>query len=87
MGGLAAQGVIEAHGSWSGDGAPMVWLVTRTDAEKSAVLEDGRFVMLVRAELSSAGVPFDAANRAQVAVESYETLDRDYGGSWAQLLR
>lgn len=84
---LEAHGVIKAHGSWPVTGVPAMWLVTTTDAEKSQVLEEGRFVTLVRAELSAAGVPLSVANRAQVEVESIETLDRDYDGSWARLLR
>ena len=84
---LKRYGVTGIHWFWSEQGAPVMWLVTTTDAEKSMVVERGMFATQVHAELSAAGVPFGVANRATVAVESLETLDRDHRGSWAYLLR
>ncbi len=84
---LERYGVTGVHWFWPEQGAPAMWLVTTTDAEKSMVVDHGMFATEVHAELSAAGVPFGVSNRATVTVESLETLDRDYHGSWAYLLR
>ena len=84
---LAPGGVTKAHGARLEGGVPTMWLVTTTDAEKRRVLEEGRFAVLTRAALCAGGVPLAVANRVQVSVESLETLDRDFDGSWARRLR
>ncbi|MGN6132729.1 MAG: hypothetical protein ACTHOK_20565 [Nocardioidaceae bacterium] len=84
---LEPDGVTKAHWAWREGGVATMWLVTTTDAEKLRVVEDGRFALLARAALSAGGVPLGVANRAEVTVESLETLDRDYDGSWARRLR
>jgi hypothetical protein len=64
------------------EGRPVIWLVTETDAEKSAVAEQGCFVQTVRELLAEAGVPGGLASRARVTVESNESVARKWWSSW-----
>ena len=61
---------------------PVVWLVTRFDSERDALIQGGIPRDLVIERLREAGVPVDLALQASVTVESEETVDREHGGDW-----
>jgi hypothetical protein len=63
-------------------GEPVIWLVTASDAERERVAEHRLFRDTVCLLLLEAGLEDDLASRAGVAVESQETVDRDFGGNW-----
>lgn len=62
------------------------WLGTETDVERDA-LRDGPFLADVREILESAGLPCGTARLERTVVQSQETVDRDYEGSWFYALR
>jgi len=61
---------------------PVVWLITRSDADRDLLLHAGIPRNLVIQRLRESGVRADLAERAEVTVESEETVKRDYGGNW-----
>lgn len=79
---LQAQGVIRAIPFLGFNVEPVVWLVTRLDAERDSVTRHGIPRDLVIQRLEEAGVRSNLAARAGVTVESEETVDRDHGGNW-----
>jgi hypothetical protein len=79
---LEPQGVIRAIPFLGFHVQPVVWLVTRLDAERHLVTEHGIPRDLVVRRLEEAGVRPDLAARAGVTVESEETVQRDYDGNW-----
>jgi|EBPBio282013_DNA_FD.fasta_scaffold13737_5 hypothetical protein len=84
---LAAHGVTDVQWFLAFHGYPVVWLVTSTDAEKATVVEHGFFRSQVLSALAGAGVARDLVERAGVTVESQETVDRDFEGSWFYAMR
>lgn len=64
------------------DEGPGVWLGTRTDEERDALAADDGLASATRAIVHRNGLHFRG-----VTVESQETVDRDYGGSWFARLR
>ena len=64
-----------------------VWLVTFTDAEKDALHGSSPFLNEVRQVLDEAGLPWSEAHLDGTVVQSQETVDRDYEGSWFYALR
>jgi hypothetical protein len=79
---LKTQGVVRAIPFLGFHVEPVVWLVTTTDAEREAVIQDGIPREFVIERLRRAGVRPDLAAGAGVVVESEETVDRDFGGNW-----
>jgi hypothetical protein len=79
---LQQQGVIRAVPFLGFHVEPVVWLVTRLDAERDSVTQHGVPRDLVVQRLVGAGVRPDLAARAGVTVESEETVDRNHGGNW-----
>lgn len=79
---LEPQGVIRAVPFLGFHVQPVVWLVTRGDAERDLVTEHGIPRDFVIQRLEEAGVRPDLAARAGVTVESEETVEREYGGNW-----
>ena len=84
---LARHGVNDVRWFLAFYGYPVVWLVTSTDADKATVVEKGFFRPDVRSALAGAGVAPDLVDRAAVTVESQETVDRDFEGSWFYAMR
>jgi hypothetical protein len=84
---LAAHGVSDVQWFLAFHGYPVVWLVTSTDTEKATVVEQGFFRRDVLSALAGAGVAPDLVERAAVTVESQETVDRDFEGSWFYAMR
>ena len=64
------------------DPGPWVWLGTSTDPERDALRADAGLASAVRRVVERHG-----ATVGGVTVESQETVDRDYGGSWFERLR
>jgi hypothetical protein len=87
VGALAAHGVTDVQWFIAFHGYPVIWLVTASDDEKAAVAGRGFFRPEVVVALSAAGVESDLAQRVSVTVESQETVDRDFEGSWFYAMR
>ena len=87
IGSLAANGVTDVQWFLAFHGYPVVWLVTTSDAEKAVVAEHGFFRAEVLSALAEAGVAPDLLERVHVTVESQETVDRDFEGSWFYAMR
>jgi len=79
---LKPQGVTRAVPFLGFHVEPVVWLVTRLDAERDVVTRHGIPRDLVIRRLEEAGVRSDLAARAGVTVESEERVERDHGGNW-----
>jgi hypothetical protein len=73
-------GFVEPYSVW-------VWLGTETDAQRDALPGDRPLLDRVRDALEVAGLPLDQAHCEGVTVQSQETVDRDYDGSWFSALR
>jgi hypothetical protein len=70
---------------WLGDTPDQglgVWLGTLTDAERDALAADADLTSATRVVVERRDLSFDG-----VSVESQETVDRDYDGSWFRRLR
>lgn len=65
----------------SGFGYLVFWVAVSTDREKDELITMN-LEQKVREMLYSAGYPAEAAARACLAVESEETVKRDYSGNW-----
>ena len=87
VGSLATHGVRDVQWFLAFHGYPVMWLMTSTDAEKATAVEHGFFRPEVLAALAQAGVAPDLVERAGVTVESQETVDRDFEGSWFYAMR
>lgn len=83
----AGLGVSHVHWFLAFHGYPVIWLVTATDDEKAALAEHGLLRQEVLAVLGETGVRPDLVERTQITVESKETVDRDYEGSWFNAMR
>jgi hypothetical protein len=64
-----------------------VWMQTSTDRERELLRTNARTVPWVREILAAAGFPVDEARDANVTIQSQETVDRDYRGSWFFAMR
>jgi len=84
---LEPQGVIDAIAFLGYHMKPVVWLVTRVDAERDMFTQQGIPRDLVAQRLDEAGVRSDLAARVGVTVESEETVDRDHGGNWREAMQ
>ena len=79
---LKPKGVIRAIPLFGFHVEPVVWLATRSAAERDHVIEHGIPRDLVIQRLEEAGVRPDLAARAGVTVESEETVEREHGSNW-----
>lgn len=61
---------------------PVVWLVTERDSERDHLMESGEMRDTVLRSLRKAGVREGLVQGAGVTVESQETVDREFAGSW-----
>ena len=84
---LRSLGVVRANSFLGFHLQPVVWLVTEHDAERDQLLADDRLQDLVLLHLSRAGVRDDLTARGGVTVESEETVDRDFNGSWYHAMK
>lgn len=64
-----------------------VWLATATDAQRDALSGEEPLLKDVREAVASAGYPPDELHNIHSTVQSQETVDRDYKGSWFYALR
>jgi hypothetical protein len=84
---LASVGVIGAHAFLGYFLSPNVWWIVATDAERTAMREDGVPRRVVREHLLAAGMPEDLVAGLAVNVESQETVDRSFHGNWYLAMR
>ncbi|WP_348788932.1 hypothetical protein [Leifsonia sp. NPDC080035] len=64
-----------------------IWLCTATDEERDDLRRDTELVTAARDVLHQVGFsPLDLAETG-VVVESQQTVDREYGGSWFHAMR
>lgn len=59
-----------------------IWLCTMTDAERDNLIEDPTIVSTGLSTLEDAGFVSSDTSRSGVVVQSQETVDRDFEGSW-----
>jgi len=59
-----------------------IWITTETDAQRDALLGDALYQRQFRQILAEVGYPAEAISQVGLAIESQETVDRDYEGSW-----
>jgi len=59
---------------------------TKTDKERDALREDPKIYQQFRSALKKAGYPETTNPVVHIGIESQETVDRDYGGSWRELI-
>lgn len=64
-----------------------VWLVTSSDAERDGLGDERPFLNEVGEVLNEVELPVEDANLEGTTVQSQETVDRDYEGSWFYALR
>lgn len=64
-----------------------VWLATATDGQRDALPPKEPLLAAVRQAVADAGYPVDELDNIHSAVQSQETVDRDYEGSWFFALR
>ena len=58
------------------------WIVTTTDEERDTLIRDAAYMAGLKAAAEKAGFAPDS-----FTVQSQETVDRDYGGSWFYAMR
>ena len=63
-------------------GAPSFCIEIPTDQQRDRILQDPNLYRKFCAAARDGGFPPDITLRIRFRVESRETLDRDYGGSW-----
>lgn len=59
-----------------------IWITTDTDAQRDALNEDAAFQRGLRDILRGVGYPAAAIDLVGFAIESEETVRRDYAGNW-----
>ena len=55
---------------------------TQTDRERDVLVQDPQLITDFRNALAKAGYPVQTNPVVHLGVQSQETVDRDYGGSW-----
>ena len=60
------------------------WITTATDKERDLLARDAEIYNQFCEALLKAGYPQDAASRVHFRIQSQETVDREYGGSWRE---
>lgn len=64
-----------------------VWLATGSDVDRDALASQPELQVEVLATLRSFGLPPEDIEASGVQVQSQETVDRDFKGSWFYALR
>lgn len=59
-------------------------ITTATDKERDLLCQDPEVYQQFRNALLRAGYPQDTVPVVHFSIESQETVDRDYGGSWSE---
>jgi hypothetical protein len=59
-----------------------IWVVTKTDKERDRLVEDITLYQRLVDKFIESGYPTNAASHLRFVIQSQETLNRDYGGSW-----
>jgi hypothetical protein len=59
------------------------WVTTRTDAERDRLLREISIAQL-QGVLRQVGCPTKATSVVRFVIQSQETVDREYGGSWRE---
>lgn len=67
-------------------GPPSFCIETPTDQQRDRILHDPNLYRKFSDAARDAGFPPDVTPRIHFRVESRETLDREYGGSWWQAM-
>jgi hypothetical protein len=62
---------------------PDVWIATATDAERDELQQDANLIVQLRAALSDVGYPAEDLPFVQLVLESEETVQRKFHGSWS----
>lgn len=62
------------------------WIATATDNERDLLRHDPNLIQQFREVLVRVGYPPRAVPLVYFTIESQETVDRDYGGSWHELM-
>jgi hypothetical protein len=60
------------------------WITTSTDKERDVLRQAPETYQQFCNALRMAGYPQDGVSRVHFRIESQETVDRDYGGSWRE---
>jgi hypothetical protein len=63
-----------------------IFITTATDEESGKLRDDPTLYKQLRDTMLQAGYPPDAIPSVKFRIESQETVDRDYGGSWAEAI-
>ena len=88
LGALGARGVVRLITFGAHDPElVVVWLVTTTDGQKTTLLGEWAVVADLVERLVLAAEPDCGYLRAGVAVESEETVDREYSGDWWSVIK
>lgn len=61
-----------------------IWIATATDKDRDRLLQDSSLHDRLAHALIEVGYPADAVPRVRFVVQSQETVDREYGGNWAE---
>ena len=59
-----------------------IWITTKTDEERDRLRQDPDLPQQLRDALLQVGYPTAAVPLVAFEIESQETVDRDFGGSW-----
>ncbi len=73
---------------WNGSrlGQPSFCVEVTTDQQRDRVLQEPNLYLQLREALYDAGYPTDIVPSIHFRVESRETLNRKYGGSWSEAM-
>jgi len=79
--------VFSKQGSASIEHQPLaIFITTATDEESSRLRDDPSLYNQLCDAMRQAGYPAPAIPFVKFRIESQETVDRDYGGSWAEAI-
>lgn len=62
------------------------WIATKTDDERDRLRSDPDLLPELHKALIDAGYPSESVRLVHFLVESQETVDREYGGSWSEAM-
>ena len=61
-----------------------IWIATDTDEQRDRFLQDPSLYSQLSQALIDVGYPAHAVPRVRFVVQSQQTVNRDYGGSWRE---
>lgn len=64
-----------------------LWIRTSTDNDRDALRADAGILLSMREILRKEHYPKEAIEKVELAIESDETVDRDWGGRWHDAVR